>query len=142
MRFEVEVECHYPHAIVDVWDGITTNEGISDWLMETANFKPEVGHRFEMTCIDESGNLEFYRCQVLEIEPPNRMAWSWVIAGKEAEGLTEVEFRLKQTETGTTLTLLHRGDRDKATIDRFKAGWPYKLDRLAEFLAHIKRRGT
>lgn len=29
MKFEVEVERHYPHAITDVWQGLTTSEGQS-----------------------------------------------------------------------------------------------------------------
>ena len=135
MKFKIELERHYPHPITDVWEGITTNEGISDWLLETNNFKAEAGHRFDMTCVNDDGSLDFYRCQVLEIDPPHRMVWSWLLAGEESESLTEVEFRLEATDTGTTVTLIHRGDRDKATIDRFKSGWPFKLERLAETLA-------
>jgi len=136
MKFKLELERHYPHSITDVWEGIASNEGISDWLLDTNNFKAVAGHQFDLTCVNEDGSLDVYRCQILEIDPPTRMLWSWVLAGKESEGLTEVEFRLKATDTGTTVTLIHRGDRDKATIDRFKSGWPYKLDRLAETLAN------
>lgn len=139
MKFRLELERHYPHSITDVWMGITTNEGISDWLLDSNNFKAEVGHRFDLTCVNEDGSLDVYRCQVLEIDPPTRMLWSWVLAGKESEGLTEVEFRLKSTDTGTTVTLIHCGNRDKVTIDRFRSGWPYKLDRLAETLAKRTR---
>lgn len=135
MKFKIELERHYPHSITDVWEGITTNEGISDWLLDTNDFNAETGHRFDMTCVNDDGSVDVYRCQVLEIDPPHRMLWSWALAGKESEDLTEVEFRLKATDTGTTVTLVHRGDRDKATIDRFKSGWPYKLDRFAETLA-------
>ena len=134
MRFEIEIERVYPHAINDVWAAITTNEGISEWLLETTSFKPEVGHRFEMTCKNDDGSIDVYRCQVLAIEPPHRMLWSWVLAGKEDQGLTEVEYRLETTGTGTHVTLLHRGDRDQATIDRFKSGWQLKLDLLAQTL--------
>jgi uncharacterized protein YndB with AHSA1/START domain len=134
MKFEVSVERYYPHSVQAVWDGLTTNEAISEWLLETKNFKAEKGHKFEMTCVDGEGHLDVYRCQVLEVEAPTRMVWSWVLEGNEEQGLTEVEFRLKATDTGTTVTLLHRGDRDKEMLERFKSGWPYKLDRLAELL--------
>ena len=142
MKFEVVVERHYPHSIGEVWAGLTTNDAISEWLLETVNFKAELGHRFEMTCVDENGNLDVYRCQVLEMDPPNRMLWSWVLAGNEDEGLTEVEFRLTALDTGTRLELLHRGDRGKAMLDRFKAGWPHKLDRLAEVLDQWRHQAT
>lgn len=134
MKFEVILERHYPHSITDVWDGLATNEAISEWLMETNNFKAEAGHRFEMTCVDDVGNLDVYRCKVLQVDPPNLMLWSWVLAGNEERGQTEVEFRLTATDTGTRVQLLHRGDRDEEMLKRFKTGWPDKLDRLAEML--------
>lgn len=134
MKFELKVERHYPHTVAEVWDGLTTNEGISDWLMETSNFRPEAGHRFEMSCLDDAGHLDVYRSEVLELDPPHRMVWSWVLAGEEDTGTSEVEFRLVPTDTGTTVTLIHRGDLDQAAIDRFKSGWQPKLDQLAETL--------
>ena len=138
MKFEVNLERYYPHTVAEVWDGLTTNEGISDWLMETSNFKPRAGHRFEMTCLDEAGNVDVYRCQVLELDPPHHLVWSWVMAGKEKGNKAEVEFRLSATDTGTTVLLSHRGDLDQVTIDRFKSGWESKLDLLAETL--VQRR--
>lgn len=138
MKFEVKVERHYPYAVADVWDGLTTNEGISDWLMDTDNFKPDAGHRFEMTCLNEAGKVDVYRCQVLDLDPLHRMVWSWVMDDKQGDGETEVEFRLSATDTGTTVIMSHRGDLDQATIDRFKSGWQSKLDQLAETL--IRRR--
>lgn len=140
MKFEVGVERHYPHSIAEVWEGLTTNVAISEWLLETNNFEAKVGHRFDMTCVDSSGKLDVYRCQVLELDPPNRMVWSWVLDGNEEQGLTEVEFRLTAVDTGTRVELLHRGDRDKAMLERFKAGWPYKLDQLARVLETRRAR--
>ena len=134
MKFEVVIERHYPHPISAVWDGIATNEAISEWLMETNNFKAEAGHRFEMTCVNDAGQMDLYRCKVLQVDPPNLMVWSWVLAGNEDKSLTEVEFRLTAMDTGTRVQLLHRGDRDMEMLERFKAGWPAKLDRLTEVL--------
>lgn len=134
MKYEIALERHYPHPIDAVWEGLTTNEAISEWLMETRDFNAEPGHRFEMTCIDDEGRTDTYRCQVLAIEPPRRMVWSWVLAGQEARGHTEVEFRLQETEAGTTVVLEHRGDRDRAMIEHFRSGWPGKLKTLAQVL--------
>jgi len=134
MKFEVSIERTYPHPVSAVWDGLTTDAGITEWLMETNNFVPEVRHRFQMSCVDGDGHLDFYHCVVLAIEPPHRMVWSWVLQGNEERGLTEVEFLLKATDSGTTVTLIHRGDRDKDMLERFKLGWPHKLDQLADVL--------
>ena len=134
MKFEVAVTRHYPHSMEKVWKGLTNEAAISEWLMHTKGFAAEVGCRFEMSCKNEDGQEDAYRCEVLELEPPKRMRWSWVLDGNEARGLTEVEFRLKPKGDGTEVTVFHRGDRDKEMLERFKSGWPAKLDQLAETL--------
>jgi uncharacterized protein YndB with AHSA1/START domain len=135
MKFEVVVSRDYPHSIEKVWQGLTNEAAISDWLMPARGFVAEVGCRFEMRCTNEDGEEDTYRCEVLELDPPKRMRWSWVLEGNEALGLTEVEFRLESKGDGTTVTVFHRGDRDKEMLERFKAGWPFKLDKLAERLS-------
>lgn len=140
MKFEIEVKRHFPHPIDDVWAGLTSNAAISEWLMEADSFEPRPGQHFDMTCVNEDGEVDVYRCQVLELDPPDRMVWSWVLAGNEAQGRTEVEFRLTATEAGTTVKLIHRGDRDRAMLERFKAGWPYKFDQLGALLDGRKKQ--
>ena len=135
MKFEVTIEREFPHLIEEVWSALTTNAGISAWLLETSNFEAKVGHVFEMTCVLETGEVDIYRCEVLALDRPDRMVWSWVLVGNEDKGLTEVEFRLAAADNGTRVTLVHRGDRDQAMLERFKSGWPYKLDQLAVLLA-------
>ncbi|MDX1406256.1 MAG: SRPBCC domain-containing protein [Woeseiaceae bacterium] len=134
MKFEIALERVYPHPIDEVWAGLTTSEAISEWLMETNNFVAQVGHRFEMRCLDDHGHEDVYRCEVLDLEPPTRMRWSWVLRGNEDRGHTEVEFRLEPADAGTRLTLWHRGDRDKEMLERFRLGWPDKLEQLAGLL--------
>lgn len=59
-----------------MWRALTEQELLSTWLMPN-DFKAEVGHRFTMTTepapmFDGTVSLE-----VLEIEAPHRMVWSW-----------------------------------------------------------------
>ena len=134
MKFEVAVTRQYPHSIEKVWEGLTSEAAISDWLMHARGFVAEAGCRFEMSCANEDGDEDIYRCEVLELDPPKRMRWSWVLGGNEARRSTEVEFRLKSKGDGTEVTVFHRGDRDKKMLERFRSGWPDKLDQLAETL--------
>jgi hypothetical protein len=62
------------------------------------------------------------------------MLWSWIVDGRQNEGETIVEFNLAEVAQGTRLTIHHSGDRDRATIDAFKSGWPYKLATLDSVL--------
>lgn len=59
-----------------LWRALTDSELLSTWLMPN-DFRAEAGHRFTMTTdpapmFDGTVHLE-----VLEIDPPRRMVWSW-----------------------------------------------------------------
>lgn len=59
-----------------LWRALTEPELLATWLMPN-DFRPEVGHRFTMKTdpapmFDGTVHLE-----VLEIDPPHRMVWSW-----------------------------------------------------------------
>lgn len=59
-----------------LWRALTDSDLLAAWLMPN-DFRPEVGHRFTMTTdpaplFDGTVHLE-----VLEIDPPHRMRWSW-----------------------------------------------------------------
>lgn len=135
MQFEILLERTFSHPIERVWRALTDPAALGQWLMET-DFAPEQGCAFTMWCDNETGGRDTYHCRVLQIEPPPRgrktwrMVWSWVLAGRESEGATRVEMRLAEQGGVTTLTLVHSGDRDAETVERFKSGWPVKLDAL------------
>lgn len=134
MKFEVVVEEDFPHPIEKVWTAMTERKALGEWLLETDNFRPEVGCKFEMYCTNDDGTRDVYRMEVLELEAPRRMLWSWVLSGNESQGLTEVEFVLNEIEGGTRVTVRHRGDRDREMLERFRSGWPFKLRAMADFL--------
>jgi len=98
------------------------------------DFVAEEGRAFQLWCEDGAGGTDRYRCRVLALEPERRMVWSWVLAGREQEGETTVAMVLEPVAGGTRLTLRHSGDRDRDTVERFRGGWPVKLDRLADVL--------
>ena len=133
MKFEIEFSRTYPHPVAKVWRALTEPGALGEWLMET-DFVAEEGREFSMWCEDGEGHTDTYLCRVLELEPQRRMLWSWLLKGRERDGATTVEFILEAVEEGTRLTIIHRGDRDEDTIERFKGGWPVKLDQLDETL--------
>ncbi|HSM42014.1 MAG TPA: SRPBCC domain-containing protein [Afifellaceae bacterium] len=130
MKFDITFDRIFPHRLEKVWQAVTDRTTLSAWLMET-DFVPEGGREFQMWCDDGEGGEDRHLCRVLDIEPPNRMLWSWVLRGRQGDGETIVEFVLEEVADGTRLTIRHRGDRDPDTIERFKSGWPYKLEQLA-----------
>ena len=133
MKFEIDLARTYPHPLEKVWRALVDQEALGAWLMDT-DFVPEVGRAFRMWCEDGEGGTDLYLCKVLELEPQHRMVWSWVLAGRQGEGETYVEFRLREVPEGTHLTIRHSGDRDRDTIERFEGGWPHKLEQLDALL--------
>lgn len=133
MKFDIEFERIYPHPIDKVWRALTDPGALGAWLMET-DFAPEQGRDFQMWCENERGETDTYLCSVVELEPPHRMLWSWILESKQAEGKTFVEFSLREVPDGTHLMIRHTGDRDPDSIERFKGGWPVKLDQLGDVL--------
>lgn len=134
MKFEIVFAETYPHPLDKVWRALTDASALGRWLMET-DFVPEPGRAFTMWCDDGAGGREVYRCRLLEYEPKRRMLWSWRLESRAGEPATTVEFRLEGVAGGTRLTVTHSGERDEATIERFKSGWPWKLEQLAAALA-------
>lgn len=133
MKFDIDFERTYPHPIEKVWRALTNRQALGVWLMES-DFEAEHGRSFEMWCENGEGGTDCYVCKILELESPNCMVWSWVLKGRQADGETQVEFRLEEVSGGTRLTVRHSGDRDPDTIERFKGGWPVKLQQLDNLL--------
>ncbi len=137
MKFEIAFERVYPHPPQKIWRALTDPVALGEWLMET-DFVPEVGRTFTMWCDDGEGGTDTYICTLLEYHPPTRMLWSWVLDGSQDQGDTYVKFRVEQLASGTKVTITHTGDRDPDTVEKFKGGWPYKLDQLGTALSGIR----
>lgn len=102
-------ESTYPYPPATVWAALTNGEALAQWLMPN-NFpaSPRVGDRFEFR-IDPMGPLGgVIECEILELDPPRRMVWSWVgckATGKKM-GPQRVEWHLTEREGGTHLRLV------------------------------------
>ncbi|MEA3012917.1 MAG: hypothetical protein QOD42_1462 [Sphingomonadales bacterium] len=95
----------YKHGIEDVWTALTDPYALAEWLMPTTFSEPKVGSKFRFQYDPErlcpSGIVD---CEVIEVEPPRRLAWSW--QNRAVEGATQpppmrVEWTLTPVEGGT-----------------------------------------
>ena len=132
MKLDLHFDEFYPHPRDAVWHAITDPKAIAAWLMPN-DFVPQVGRRFSMKREPPPplphGTVE---CEVLVLEPPSRMVWSWIHNKGDDPG--RVEFRLQEVEGGTRLTLSHTGEIDALTGERLREGWPGKLADLRKEL--------
>lgn len=131
MNLDVVVDEMLPHPVEAVWRALTDNAAISEWLMETGDFKPVVGVRFTLKTqrLSEDG---WVRAQVTELEPPLRMVWAWSV--DEAASPTTITFELTPEAGGTRLTLTHVGEIDAVVGALLRDGWPGRIELLRRSL--------
>jgi uncharacterized protein YndB with AHSA1/START domain len=113
-------EVTYPHPPERVWRALIDPGELASWLMPN-DFVPVVGHRFTMSC-EPFGVIE---AEVLELDPPRRLAVRWVAAFGE----TLVTFELAPAGAGTRLRVEHRGwgEGNATERDQFDGGWTANL---------------
>lgn len=90
--------------IQKVWKTVSTAEGIGSWFMPN-DFKPEVGHEFHV-----QSPFGPSPCKVLEMDEPNKLAFSW-----DTDGWI-VTFLLKDLGEKTEFTLIHGGWKEPDAI--------------------------
>ncbi len=143
MKRDLKLERVYPHAPERVWRALTDRRAMSQWMMET-DFEPRLGHRFTFRAKPQPGWDGVTYCEVTELDPPRRVAYTWRGgAGKDPLTLdTVVRFTLTPEGAGTRLTLEHTGFTGlKAIFVSFmmKAGWTKMLrTRLGPVLAKLE----
>jgi uncharacterized protein YndB with AHSA1/START domain len=68
----------YAHSIENVWTALTDPHALAEWLMPTTPFEPVAGSRFRFQFDpDRLCPTGIVDCEVVESEPPRRLAWSW-----------------------------------------------------------------
>lgn len=115
-----------------VWRAVTDRRILSRWLMDN-DFKPRVGHKFTLRDPPTSTWHGWVECEVLELEAPRQMVWSWN-SGIEGETTTRLTFELHPDGHGTRLTLCHSGEALPAQGESLHAGWARKIVVLSRVL--------
>ncbi len=105
MSQEMELETFYPHPPERVWQMLTNRSALSVWMMDN-DFEPCLGHQFRFQSFPLPGLKVTIYCQVLELEAPKRLVYSW----KEhpADPASRVIWTLAPVEGGTQVRLQHR----------------------------------
>jgi len=109
-----------------VWQALSTPEAMSQWSFDIQAFKPEVGFAFEFSA-EKAGVKYFHQCQVTEVIPQKRLAYSWRYANQVGDSL--VSFDLLAEGATTRLRLTHAGLETFTHLARenFLTGWTYLI---------------
>ncbi len=130
----VVIERELPFPPEKIWRALTQPHLIEEWLMKN-DFKPVVGHRFNLQRNPQPDVNVVVDCQVLELEPNKTLSYTWAAYGLESV----VTWTLTPTRTGTRLRMEQTGFRpDQQQAYRgAKGGWRQFLAALEQVLARI-----
>ena len=102
------VEREMPHPPEKIWRVLTQGALIEEWLLPN-DFQPAVGHRFKLRSKPMPQWNGVVDCEVLVVEPHQRLAYSWNV-GEAATGITTiVTWTLTPTETGVLVRMEQSG---------------------------------
>ena len=129
------VERVMPHPPEKVWRALTQTALLEDWLMKN-DFKPTVGARFAFRTQPMPHWNGVVDCEVLAIEPHQRLSYSWNAAG----GLqTTVTWTLTPVEGGPRVRMEQSGfgPQDDNNYKGAAYGWQRNIDALGKLLAGL-----
>jgi len=140
MTGTIRREMQIPQPREQVWRAITDSATLAEWMFPN-DFEPRVGHKFTFR-VPGNPKMNFdgltVRCEVLECDPPNQLAFSWS-AGGPVEN-TRVTFRLEPAGDGTRIFFEHSGfdlaqPFGEQAFKGAEFGWAKMFKQLAAVLA-------
>lgn len=138
MSETVSLEVELKSPMSRVWRALTEETTLNQWtLFQVTNFDPAVGHTFRLRSSAGPGWDGIIACEVLEVEPPHRLSYTWVGGPEGMVVHTTVAWSLQETSPGVTqLRLEQRGFESTANQARGGAqyGWTRMLEQLRALL--------
>lgn len=134
-RRSVIVEREIPYPPEKIWRALTQPHLIEEWLMEN-DFKPVIGHKFNLRRSPKPDMNIVVDCQVRVVEPNKTLSYTWDAIGLESV----VTWTLTPTSAGTRLRMEQAGFRpdQKLAYGGAKAGWRQFFEKLEQVLARAE----
>ena len=135
----VVFEKEFTHPPEKVWRALTEGDLIQQWLMEN-DFKPVVGHRFQLRSTPMPHWDGVIECEVLLAEPRERLTYSWEALGLESV----VTWTLVATAGGTLVRMEHAGfgAEHEAAYKGAQYGWRGFFGKLETVVGEIDEEGV
>ena len=121
----VVVERTFNAPVARVWEALTDADEMRIWYFDLKEFKPEPGFKFEFS-VEHEGNSYHHLCQVTEVTPQKKIAYTWRYKGEPGNSLVTIE--LSPDGNKTKLRLTHEGletfpKTPAYARKNFEAGW-------------------
>ena len=129
------IEREMPHPPEKIWRALTQGPLIKEWLMDN-DLQPVVGHRFNFRSTPMPNWNGIIDCEVLVVEPNNKLSYSWTSMGLE----TVVVWTLAATSGGTLLRFEQSGfaPDQEANYKGANYGWQKFIGGLERVVAGLQ----
>lgn len=126
----------FKQSIEKVWSAITSVENVRQWFGSDAQYELQEGSLGYFAWQGESEDK--FAMQIVTIKQPYYFAWRWMQkedAPFDIKASTLVEWTLKETSSGTELTLRESGFAAARQVELNNEGWDQELADLDDFLS-------
>jgi uncharacterized protein YndB with AHSA1/START domain len=141
---DIVVEEVFPHAPETIWKALTTGELIGRWLlMAPTGFEPVRGKHFTFQTTPGGAWDGIIHCQVLEVIPDERLAYTWKGGHEGNVGYgsrldTVVTWTLSKVANGTRVRVVHSGfvlPKNDTAFTNMSEGWKKVVRNLDTIVA-------
>ncbi|MET3500657.1 uncharacterized protein YndB with AHSA1/START domain [Mucilaginibacter rubeus] len=142
----IQHQLFYPHPPAVVWEFLTDQELISQWLMP-GDLKPVLGHEFQLKAkpMPEMDFDGIFYCKILEVIPFKKLSYSWKFGSGNGElSNSTVNWMLTEKDNGTELLLVHRDFADSVNPLMFSSmekGWLVLINKMLQII-NAEKDGT
>ena len=142
----IQHQLFYPHPPAVVWEFLTDQELISQWLMP-GDLKPVLGHEFQLKAkpMPEMDFDGIFYCKILEVIPFKKLSYSWKFRPGNGElSNSTVNWMLTEKDNGTELLLVHRDFADSVNPLMFSSmekGWLVLINKMLQII-NAEKDGT
>ena len=103
------------------------------WETAAAEVDLRVGGDVRVVMRDPAKDVEYGGGgRYTEIDPPTRLAFTWIWDGETRRTLIEIDF--EETDDGTKVSFTHSGLWDEETVRSHTRGWSNVFDNLGRML--------
>ena len=129
----VEREIAFPPE--KIWRALTQPHLIEEWLMKN-DFKPVVGHRFNLRADPQPGWNGVVDCEVLVVEPNKTLSYTWSSGEADLAIKSVVTLSLMPKGAGTLLRMEQTGFRpdQQQAYQGAQGGWQHFIATLQQVL--------
>lgn len=135
---DIVIDEVFPHAPEVIWRALTSGELMARWMMVPTGFAPVEGQCFTFQTTPAGAWDGVIECEVLEVTPNERLAYSWRGGDEGNVGYgapleTVVTWTMVRVQTETRLRLVHSGfvlPRNETALKNMGDGWKKVVPRL------------